>query len=408
MRSTLLPVVLLSCLAACGTDATSESASGVDDIDATDGSSDGSLPDPTTDGGEEAEGDAPESDAGGPDADEPDTAVPDASESDSTPEPDVGDNCPDELFVVAAPDPANTEYPDPELAARCTETTLIVTSNAIIGYEYQAMTPNPLEAQDFEWEIPLIPTPLDAPVDVPLLGAVGFTRNGIPIYGPNEGPTPDPFGDPIHNAIVDWCLGHTGFDADYHYHAILAECVLQDEPDATGPSPILGFALDGYPIYGPRACADADCTEIIEMQSGWVQTGDPTTYAWDNHEYRGVDSPTVLDRCNGRVGPDGQYAYHATEGFPYVLGCYHGEANADSFGGGGGGGTDPVDPGDPPTPVSCTETAECEGTCGTDNCVCADTPRGQVCVPACTTAADCPTGGPTFECRAGTCVPARP
>jgi hypothetical protein len=400
----------MSCLAACGSDPAGEGSGGVEDVDASHGSTGGTLPDPSTDGGETPGPDAGEPDSAEPDDDatpEPDagedaTPEPDDTTADTGVEPDVEDLCPDELFVVSAPDPANAEYPDPELAARCTDTTLIVTSNGIIGYEYQAMTPNPLEAQDFEWEIPLTPTPLAEPETIPLLGVVAFSRNGIPIYGPNEAQRPDPYGDPVYNAIVDWCLGHTGGAADYHYHALLTECILNDAT-TEGPSPILGFALDGYPIYGPRACVDADCTEIIEMQSGWVQTGDPSTYAWDNHEYRAVDSPTVLDQCNGRTGPDGQYAYHATEGFPYVLGCYHGEANAV-----GGGGVDPVDPGDPPTPVACTSTAECEGTCGTDNCVCADTPRGQLCVPACTTAADCPTGGPTFTCRAGTCVPSGP
>jgi hypothetical protein len=328
-------------------------------------------------------------------ADVPDTTPDAAADVDATGDV-VDDGCPDELFVVSPPDPANTEYPDPELTARCTDTTLIVESNAIIGYEYQAMTPNPLEAQAFVWEIPLTPTALATPVDIPLLGTVGFTRNGIPIYGPNEGPIPDPYGDPIYNAIVDWCLGHTGGDADYHYHAILAECVLQDPPAADGPSPILGFALDGYPIYGPRACVDVACTEIIEVRSGWVATGDPTTYAWDNHSYVGGSDRAILDECNGRVQPDGSYGYHATETFPYVLGCYHGEADT------GGGGTDPGGL----TP--CTSTPECVGECATDRCVCAMTPEGMACVPGCTTAADCPTGGPTFTCRAGTCVPSGP
>ena len=83
--------------------------------------------------------------------------------------------------------------------------------------------------------------------------------NGLVIYGPNEGAFPDPFGDPVYNSIVDDCMGHTGGNADYHYHALLVACILrsvtvaEDEPD-----PVIGFALDGFPIYGPRGCADAD------------------------------------------------------------------------------------------------------------------------------------------------------
>jgi hypothetical protein len=56
----------------------------------------------------------------------------------------------------------------------------------------------------------------------------------------------------------------------------------------------------------------------------------------------GGDDPNILDPCNGRVGPDGVYRYHATTTFPYVLGCYRGTPS-DSAGAGdpGGGGPPP-------------------------------------------------------------------
>ena len=47
---------------------------------------------------------------------------------------------------------------------------------------------------------------------------------------------------------------------------------------------------------------------------------------WDNYEYQGGDEPTILDQCNGHVGPAGDYHYHATASFPYILGCYTGTA----------------------------------------------------------------------------------
>jgi hypothetical protein len=57
-----------------------------------------------------------------------------------------------------------------------------------------------------------------------------------------------------------------------------------------------------------------------------------TDYAWCTHRYaepselvpEGVNF-AYLDRCNGYEGPDG-YAYHATFSFPYLLGCFHGNA----------------------------------------------------------------------------------
>lgn len=134
----------------------------------------------------------------------------------------------------------------------------------------------------------------------------------------------------------------------------------------------------------------------MEFESGWVQTGDPTTYAWDNHEYRASDSETVLDVCNGRTGPDGHYRYHATEGFPYVLGCYHGVID--------GGGIDPGDEG------ACETTDDCADACpdGSMGCECGATPDGNRCQPTCETVDDCPAvDGMAFLCgREGLCIPA--
>ena len=57
---------------------------------------------------------------------------------------------------------------------------------------------------------------------IPFLGTVGFYGEWIPIYGPNEGFS-DPYGDPTAT-MMDWCFGHTGGDADYHYHGVSEEC----------------------------------------------------------------------------------------------------------------------------------------------------------------------------------------
>ena len=299
------------------------------------------------------------------------------------------DDCPEaSLFPTLVAHPDNAAYPDPSLTAACVDDTLVVSSNAIPTYPYVDMTPNGLEAQDFTWTISRSPEVATTPTDIPLLGVAGFTLNGIPIYGPNEGDFPDPYGDPVYNMVVDTCYGHTGFAADYHYHALLVACILSELSVAeTEPDPIIGFAMDGFPIYGPRGCLDADCAEVVTFESGWVQTGDPTTYAWDNHAYAGDSGdPTVLDQCNGRIGPDGTYRYHATATFPYILGCYAGTASASSGGGApdggtdggtdggadggadGGPGADPVDCADVPDGMPCCGDGVCDGPETADNC----------------------------------------
>jgi hypothetical protein len=158
------------------------------------------------------------------------------------------------------------------------------------------------------------------------------------------------------------------------------------------PSPVVGFALDGFPIYGSHGCLDTACTQIVEFKSSYQNTGYragtvgcgsttdcgnpgggvcdgpmsnrfdpyqctmcaaaniegeittacvPTTDAWDHHSYVETPGDAWLDECNGRIGPDGSYGYHETATFPYILGCYKGTptvagTGGDSRGGGGG------------------------------------------------------------------------
>jgi hypothetical protein len=323
------------------------------------------------------------------------------------------------LDVASAPGPGG-DYPMPTLSGRCEGDDFIIESNQIPHYTFVPMTPNALAAQEITWTLPRQPALNAQPTPMPLLGYAGYTVGGTPVYGPNEGPFPDPYGDPVYNAIVDPCQGHTA--AQYHNHALVQKCLTPDalvaepwtlpDPDPTVPSPILGFAADGFPIYGPYGCLDADCTQVVEFRSGWVQTGDPTTYAWWNHEYQASDDDAVLDECNGRVGPDGTYRYHATSGFPYVIGCYMGTpvgtAGQTTPGPSPDGGDDDDDMG----PPSCDgPDDDCTGQCpdGAFGCTCATTPNGDACIPTCTQDSHCAglVGGPPLTCDEvqGLCVP---
>ena len=248
------------------------------------------------------------------------------------------------LDVSQAPG-AGDGYDAPELSGWCEGDAFIVESNGMPTYTFVPTTPNALVAQDNRWEIPRSPAVADAPTDIPLLGLVGFAVNGMPFFGPNEAAIPAAmaWGDPVYNGITDGCLGHTA--QEYHYHALLQKCLVQEamvatpwtrpEPSTTTPSPVIGWAMDGFPIYGPQGCLDEACTEVVTFQSGWTQTGDPTSDAWDAYTFTADEDDTTLDACNGRFGPDGTYRYHATETFPYILGCFTG--TADNVGGGGGG-----------------------------------------------------------------------
>jgi hypothetical protein len=318
------------------------------------------------------------------------------------------------LIDVSKAPGAGGNYAKPTLSGVCTATHFVVDSNGMPHYTFVPITPNPLVEGNTHWEITLDPQMAATTTDLPLLGPVAFAVNGLPIFGPNEGaqPAAEAYGDPIFNGIMDPCLGHTA--ERYHYHSLLEKCLTASglvsepwtnpEPDATKASPVLGWALDGFPVYGSRECSDANCSSVVTIKSGYTQTGNPKTNAWQ--AYTWSDHPgdnTFLDECNGHTGPDGKYHYHVTEQFPYVMGCYRGTPN-------GGGMQMPGDGGMMMGPKSCTSPADCALTdCppGSKGCTCGQSPMGQICVPTCTTNTDCPMGpmGMQLSCKNGVCAP---
>jgi hypothetical protein len=232
--------------------------------------------------------------------------------------------CPKDAFLNVSKHPgAGPQYPKPRLEAGCEGETLVVRGNGIPHYEFVQVTPNPLKEQDYEFRVPLKPKRAAQPTPIPLLGSAGFAINGLVFYGPNEGPVPvaEQFGDPIFNSIMDACMGHTALE--YHYHAMVQSCLSAVKEGE--PSPILGFAFDGFPIRGPWGCLDRDCTRVVKFKSSWERVREPHTDSWDAYEYVKKEGAEYLDQCNGRTGSDGSYNYHITETWPYIIGCYSGE-----------------------------------------------------------------------------------
>ncbi|MBK8257516.1 MAG: YHYH protein [Polyangiaceae bacterium] len=315
---------------------------------------------------------------------------------------------------------AGASYPKPELTAACQGGKLIVDGNGIPHYTFVQTTPNALVTNTEHYEITLTPQIAAQTTEIPLLGTVGFAVNGQPFFGPNEGAVPadEAYGDPIYNGLMDPCLGHTAFA--YHYHSMDVKCLneaslvaepwMNADPPADERSPVIGWALDGFPVYGSLECTDSSCSTVVEMKSSYVKVGDPHSHVWDAYEYQAQTDSTYLDECNGHVGPDGDYHYHVTAGFPYILGCYKGTPNGAGMDGTGQGGAGQggMGQGGNMGPQSCVTESDCQGACppGSLGCTCNDSPMGKICVPTCTTSADCPSGGGmTLQCMNGICVP---
>ena len=180
----------------------------------------------------------------------------------------------------------------------------------------------------------------------------------------------------------DQCVGHQPNNGQYHYHAnpVCLRAQLNDNlqlvrSSRTGSSyveatsnlhhsPILGWALDGYPIYGPYGYSDpaSSTSTIRRIASGFrlrnittrttlpdwslpnhtgvsqsltaTQSGPPlsTTFPLGryNEDYEWVAGIGDLDQYNGRLAvtpefPNGTYAYYVTidaagaPAFPYIF-----------------------------------------------------------------------------------------
>jgi hypothetical protein len=144
--------------------------------------------------------------------------------------------------------------------------------------------------------IPTTPTPADT------TGSV--TQVGIALNG-SELSAPAPLADIIGNytiAAFDDCGGHINTHQSYHYHA--ATGCTEVGVQADGHAALLGYALDGYGIYGMK---DSEGNE------------------------------ESLDECRGITDETRGYHYHAAgPGENMFIGCFHGKTVASTTGNAGG------------------------------------------------------------------------
>ena len=187
--------------------------------------------------------------------------------------------------------------------------------------------PNRIVVATETFRIPLNPVNNATATDT-ALGTVGVAVNGIPIYNPFE----DANQTAATGRIFSGCCGHPQLTGVYHYHKYptclrflkgdtwQSEKEKCDEIDALltagGHSPLIGFALDGWPVYGPVGWKDTNRVSKL-LKSSYTGAND----AYGNPAY--VASSGDLDECNGLVSPTPEYPegiYH------YVMSL---EANTD-------------------------------------------------------------------------------
>ena len=268
------------------------------------------------------------------------------------------------------------------------ETHITIVTNGLPDHDFESTLAcsqgnDCTRAQDYEWTIPRSPVDdttgghdatncPEANGDyecAPARGEVAIAINGVPFYGPEDGPGGDAVASQ-HGAyeedrqpiVLGVCHAHNGQGGSFHYHAD-ANC-LHWHPeegedmfdyDTSTPaavaqntangshSAVIGVGMDGYPIYGLWGYDDQ--MNVVEMKSSYQLKAGETGYnGIDDYEY--ISGLSHLDVCNGHFGPtpefpDGIYHYHSTMmngdgdmGFPYFLLCYHGETFLDEGGSG--------------------------------------------------------------------------
>ena len=274
---------------------------------------------------------------------------------------------------------------------------ITISTNGLPNHDFHSGPGCCASQQDSAWVIPLEPTndsmcnpsvSSDGCTMAPDRGAIAFAVNGVAIYGPEDGPGGDAvaghegaYEEDRQEIWLGLCLGHSGPGGEYHYHAD-GNCIhwhpegeqtwlnysIESSRTVTEHSPIIGFALDGYSIYGFVGWDEDE--EVSEMTSSYrLKDGETGYNGIDDYEY--VAGLGDLDSCNGHYAatpdwPEGIYHYHSTWengeggiGFPYFINCYRGELSSggeddpcaghgETWGPGIGPPPDDCNPGPPP------------------------------------------------------------
>jgi len=145
--------------------------------------------------------------------------------------------------------------------------------------------PNTITTQNITLTIPVNPTVAATHVATPM-GAMGVALNGIPFFNQYAAG-----GSPLTNEMnsFDQWWGHPQANGMFHYHV---EPKYLTTVKATSSS-LMGFLLDGFPVYGPKETNGSDPTGLD---------------VYHGHTHATTDYPA------------GIYHYHFTAAAPYLNG----------------------------------------------------------------------------------------
>ena len=224
-------------------------------------------------------------------------------------------------------------------------------------------SPNTVINQNFSFRIlrtPVVKTGTKTPTG---LGNIGIWVNGVGIYNYSDGRSYNNKNIWHNDAIrvegpsFDSCGGHPSPNNQYHNHQNAA-CLYSESNQVH--SPIVGYAFDSFPIYGPYGYVNTDGSGgIKKMRSGYslrtmttrttlpngtalasinygpaVSATYPLGYFAEDYAYSATNADLDLNNvrfCVTPEYPNGTYAYFVTitapgsPAYPYIVGpSYHG------------------------------------------------------------------------------------
>ncbi len=159
-------------------------------------------------------------------------------------------------------------------------------SGTTFGGNTFAKNPNSISTKNYTFKIPLNPQVASTHQSTPL-GPIGVSLNGVPFFNQYAGPS-----QPLTNEVVsfDQSWGHPAPGGTYHYHV---EPLYLTTVKVTKSS-LLGFLLDGFPVYGPEENGTAVTNAMLDSYHG--------------HTHATTDFPS------------GIYHYHINNTDPYING----------------------------------------------------------------------------------------
>lgn len=225
-------------------------------------------------------------------------------------------------------------------------------SNGVPNHDFndgQQSFPNSLSEQSYNYQITASPVFASSNTALAIGSDNGLMLNGVKIdllaaacfavgdekNGCGDMTQPWRF-DPMFPANgfrVDSHNAHVQPNGSYHYHGTPNAMFAAD---TAVESPLVGFAADGFPIFGSWFDDDGTVRKALpsyrlktgtrQAVSGYTTpSGDYDGTYRDDYEY--IEGLGDLDECNG-MQVDGVYGYFISDAYPYIMGCLKGQMDS--------------------------------------------------------------------------------